>query len=312
MGKDRGTMEERILTVLTPTWNRADTLPALFQSLKKQTDQRFLWFVMDDGSTDDTEAVVGKLAENSPFPIRYERKENGGKHTALNQAIPAIATPLTMIVDSDDTLTEDAVAVIIGFHERYRDRAEEMKLCGYSFLRADRDGAVNGGRYPEEESVGTVRDKRINAGLWGDKAEVYLTEVLRQYPFPVFKGERFYPEDAVWLKMSGPYVLVHANRVIYICDYLEDGLTRTGRRMKIHSPLGMMSRSAVYLKDPGVRWKVRCKMLLLYRIYERFYGCGKPLPDQCRIRRGVAYRLFGLPSLYFYQRWERENRNQNA
>ncbi|MBR5116803.1 MAG: glycosyltransferase family 2 protein [Lachnospiraceae bacterium] len=299
-------MEERILTVLTPTYNRADKLPALYYSLTEQTDRRFVWFVVDDGSADDTEAVIGKLAKESPFPIRYERKENGGKHTALNLAIPEIRTPLTMIVDSDDALTKDAVAVIAEYHGHYDSRAEELKLCGYSFLRADRNGTVNGGRYPEEDAVGSVRDKRINAGLWGDKAEVYRTEILKQYPFPVFEGERFYPEDAVWLQMSGPYNLVHANRIIYVCEYLEGGLTRTGRRMKIYSPCGMMARSAVYLGDPGVALKVKAKMLLLYRIYERFYGTGRPLPDLCRIRRGVLYHLCALPSLLFFTRWKKD------
>ncbi len=297
-------MEERILTILTPSYNRAATLPVLYHSLEAQTDRRFSWFVMDDGSDDDTETVIRELTQKSSFPIRYERKPNGGKHTALNQAVPLIETPLVMIVDSDDALTEDAVSVIAEFHGRYASRAKELKLCGYSFLRADRNGVVNGGRYPEDESVGSVRDKRINAGLWGDKAEVYLTEILKQYPFPVFEGEKFYPEDAVWLEMSGPHTLVHANRIIYRCEYLEGGLTRTGRRMKICSPCGMMARSAVYLNDPGVRRKVKVKMLLLYRIYERFYGIGKPVPELCVIRRGFLYHLFAIPSLFFWKRWQ--------
>lgn len=64
--------------------------------------------------------------------------------------------------------------------------------------------------------------------------------------------------------------MVHINRVIYYCDYLEGGLTRTGRRMKIYSPYGMMYRSSVYLNDPLVSLKAKVKMAILYQIYSQF------------------------------------------
>lgn len=47
-----------LLTVFTPTYNRAHTLPEAYCSLKAQTSKNFLWLIVDDGSTDRTAALV--------------------------------------------------------------------------------------------------------------------------------------------------------------------------------------------------------------------------------------------------------------
>ncbi|WP_035789376.1 glycosyltransferase family 2 protein [Butyrivibrio sp. XBB1001] len=258
------------LTIITPTYNRGDKLNKLFKSLNNQTVKDFNWLIIDDGSIDDTAEVVRDFMAVANFEIRYDIQENGGKHRALNKGISKITTELTIIVDSDDFLTENAVETILDYHELYDNRKESDKLCGFSFLRAYSNGEINTGEFPVDEVVDTYRQQRINNNLLGDKAEVYYTDILKMYPFEEFDGEKFMPEDAVWLKMSGPYNMVHINRVIYYCDYLEGGLTRTGRRMKIFSPYGMMYRSSVYLNDPQVNIKAKAKMAILYQVYSQF------------------------------------------
>jgi glycosyltransferase involved in cell wall biosynthesis len=309
-----------LVTIITPAYNRAALLPKLYASLKAQTSRDFDWLVIDDGSTDDTENVVSRMKAEADFTITYVKKKNGGKHTALNLGIATISAELTFIVDSDDYLTPDAVSTIRQFHEKYKSRLESDRICGYSFLRAYSDGTVNTGEYPVDEALDSFRNQRINNNLLGDKAEVYYTRILKKYPFEVFEGEKFMPEDAVWLKMSGPFNMVHINRVIYTCDYLQGGLTRTGRRMKIFSPYGMMYRSSVYINDKKVAIKPRLKMLLLYLIYERF---AKDLDKRrgteqaererkqlkCRIRHGGMYYLLQPFAAVIYRKWKGDFEN---
>ena len=98
------------LTILTPVYNRAKLLKNCYASLLAQTCFDFEWVVVNDGSTDGTGALMRELiAAEQPFPIQYIEKENGGKHTALNAAHPYIHGKYVLILDSDDTLTEDAV-----------------------------------------------------------------------------------------------------------------------------------------------------------------------------------------------------------
>jgi hypothetical protein len=287
------------ITVITPTYNRAKLLERLYASLKEQTESDFLWLIVDDGSEDDTRKRVEEFKQASPFEIVYLRKENGGKHRALNMGISRIDTELTFIVDSDDILPENAISTILEYHGRYKNTEN---LCGYSFLRCYEDGTVNTAYFKQDEEIATYRDVRINGDIGGDKAEVFLTEILKKYPFPEFAGEKYLPEDLVWMRMSGPYRMVHINKCVYISEYLEEGLTRKGRSMKIYSPKGMMERSKVYLEDDGVRLKVRIKMMMLYIVYGRFAGCRyKDMLHNISGRR--LFLALWLPSELIYHKW---------
>ena len=76
-----------ILTVFTPTYNRAYILPQCYEAMKRQTEQDFVWLVVDDGSSDGTEELVkGWMQEEHGFTLRYVRQENKGMHGAHNLA----------------------------------------------------------------------------------------------------------------------------------------------------------------------------------------------------------------------------------
>lgn len=261
-----------LLTVITPTYNREKYLGKLYHSLKEQKTACFKWLIIDDGSTDETFALIEKFQEDTDreFDIQYVYQKNGGKHTALNRGIAIANTELVFIVDSDDYLPIDSMEIISRYHEKYKDKKTQYKLCGYSFLRCHADGKVNTAYFPENEKIDTYRNVRINGSIGGDKAEVFFTDILKKYTFPVFAGEKFLPEDIVWMQMSGPFQMVHINENVYICDYLENGLTNSGRKMKMKSPQGMVLRSQIYLNDPKVNLRTKIKMMLLYLIYGRF------------------------------------------
>ena len=121
-----------LLTIITPTYNRADCLPLCWRSLCAQTVFDFQWLIVDDGSTDDTAAVVRDLqARTDRFSIDYVSKPNGGKHTALNASHPHIRGEYVTVLDSDDTLTPDAVETIL---EKWKLFAQEGLAKGVYFL----------------------------------------------------------------------------------------------------------------------------------------------------------------------------------
>lgn len=78
-----------------------------------------MWFLIDDGSTDDTKNIAEEMKEKANFPMHYIYKENGGKHTALNVGVNQITSELTFIVDSDDTLVPDAIETILFYHKSH-------------------------------------------------------------------------------------------------------------------------------------------------------------------------------------------------
>lgn len=255
------------LTILTPTFNRGGVLQNLYNSLKEQTCKDFEWVIVDDGSSDNTKDIVEKWVAEDEICIRYLYKENGGKHTALNFAIKQIESELTFIVDSDDILTVDAVETVLRYHRRYED---EINLCGYAFLRAYPDGKINGKEFIPDEKISSYIESRINSNdSMADKAEVFRTNCLKEFPFPEYPGERFLGEDIVWVRMARKYMMVHINKAIYIGNYLEDGLTKNRRLNNIKSPVGCMNRAREFMK-PDINNKYRVKATLQHIIYGRF------------------------------------------
>ena len=191
--------EEILVSIITPTYNRANLLPNLYESLCKQTDFSFEWIVVDDGSTDNTKEVVSEFRPEN-FKINYLIKPNGGKHTALNFGIKHCNGILTFIVDSDDTLTLDSIETIKKYYYKYK---ENNTLCGFSFLRQYPDGELNITSGHEDEYIGSYNQVRVYEQRLGDMAEVYYTDILKQYPFPEFEKEKFLGEDIVWMEIGG-------------------------------------------------------------------------------------------------------------
>lgn len=286
-----------MISVLTPTFNRREKLAELYRSLEEQTSKEFEWVVVDDGSADDTESYITGL--KAAFPIRYFRKENGGKHTALNYGLTKIRTELTFIVDSDDTLTPDAIETICHYHNKY---AANEELCGYAFLRCYPDGRINGKKFAPDEKIASYIETRINGeDTRSDKAEVFKTACLKEFPFPEYPGEKFLGEDIVWVQMARKYKMVHINKAIYIGEYLEGGLTQGRRKNNIKSPVGCMNRAVKFLY-PDINIKYRGKAALQYWIYGRFAGLhaaslirnapDRPLVSLSAIPGEILYRVW--------------------
>ena len=290
-----------MITVLTPTFNREGVLRSLWDSLQKQTVKDFEWLVVDDGSTDGTKNLITQLQEKSDFPIRYIYKSNGGKHTALNVGIQTICSELTFIVDSDDCVTDDAIESILKIHKKYR---AQNNICGYAFLRAFPDGKVNGKKFDVDEKIGSYIDVRVNGDDTGaDKAEVFKTHCLKEFPFPEYPNEKFLGEDLVWVRMARKYEMVHINKAIYVGNYLEDGLTNNRRKHNIASPIGCMHRAEEFMES-DLKTRYRIKGGLQYIVYGRFAGV--EVVDLIRKSRHKILATVCIPGgLLLYARWNK-------
>ena len=170
------------LTIITPAYNRAALLKKCYLSLLEQTCFDFEWIVVNDGSTDATAEVMKAItAEQTPFPIQYIEKENGGKHTALNAAHPYIHGNYVLILDSDDTLTADAVEQALQAWGPW----ETVPEVGIVTLLKGKD-REHPNCYAAEERVPVdiLAYPRI-CPVSNDACEVIRSELFLQLPFPV-------------------------------------------------------------------------------------------------------------------------------
>ena len=291
----------KTVTIITPTYNRAELLKNLYQSLEQQNNKDFEWLIVDDGSTDRTKEAVEEITDNASFQINYIWKENGGKHTALNVGIKTIHTELTMIVDSDDQLLPNAVDEIHKVHHKY---SSFDKIGVYSFLRCYSNGKPIVS-LDKEEFVDSYVKYRIKENRPGDMAEVFKTCVLREFPFPEFQGEKFLSEDVVWIQIGLKYQYVFINKPIYQCEYLEGGLTANDKPMKFASPYGSMLRGKMLMnKECGIVQNF--KGAIIYDCYRR------NLTDvhlderlNLNLRDRVMCILSEPISFYYFARWRK-------
>lgn len=225
------------VTIFTPTYERASTLGVLYESLKKQTCKDFEWLVVDDGSTDNTKDLFNTwIDENEDFPIRYYYQENGGKHRAINFATDKAKGDLFFIVDSDDYILEEAVETII--REEKKIDNPGFSLAGIGFNKGLDENNIVGETFKGESVIVSSID-RSKYNIIGDKSEVFYTDILKKYKFPEFPGENFITENVVWYKIANDgYKIKWINKTIYICEYLDGGLTKNANSLALNNFTG--------------------------------------------------------------------------
>ena len=220
------------ITVFTPAYNRRHTLPRLYESLCRQEFCDFEWLIVDDGSTDGTEEIISEFENRAAFPIRYHKKENGGKHTAYNYAVDRAAGAYFFCVDSDDYLAPDALCALAGAVQKFPD------AVGVIALKALPDGSILSSRMPDTAQVKSLFELNETYHCTGEFSIVLKTDVARQNPYPVFEGERFTAESVVYDRLGqyGRMTLLH--QVITICEYQPDGYSANTDRLLRSNPAG--------------------------------------------------------------------------
>lgn len=252
------------ITVFTPTYNRAYSLPRLYASLQTQKLRDFEWIIVDDGSTDNTADVVKVWVEEKSMPIHYVKTENGGKHRAINKGVKMATGKLFFIVDSDDWLPDDSLYWIDFYYQQV---ANNVEFAGVAGSKCYPDGNKVGGNVSYDILNADAVSYRERYRIKGDMAEVWRTIVLRQYPFPEFEGEKFLTEAVVWDQISLKYKLRYFNKNIYTCEYLPDGLTKNIRAHHRNSPRGTMLFYSRQMEDRRLRIISRIKAAINYWRY---------------------------------------------
>lgn len=264
-----------MITVLTPTYNRASLLINLYQSLIKQDFDDFEWVIVDDGSVDATTDIVDQFIQERQIAITYIKQANGGKHRALNRGVKEAKGELVLIVDSDDSLPNKSLSIIYSHYLDIKDNSSIGGVCG---LMAHHDGTIIGERKISFSMNLSSIEMRYKYGFVGDVCEVFKTDVLREFPFPEIENEKFCPEALVWNRIATKYKLHYFNEVIYYRDYLDDGLTSKIVRIRMNSPIASMICYAE-LNQLDIPFKDKFKAAINYWRFRLCYSGSRSYPS---------------------------------
>lgn len=289
-----------LLTVFTPTYNRAHTLPRLYASLCRQRVKDFEWLIVDDGSTDGTAALVARWQADADFPIHYHQQPNGGKMRAHNRGARLATTPLFVCIDSDDILTDDAVASIQQHHEATRHHTDLAGMVAYCAILQTEGNYHVRCRFPYF-GASTLRGV-YDEGFHGDTTLVFRTDVLRRFPFLEVEGEKFSTEAYAYEQMDRHYKFWLVDATWSDCEYMPDGYTAHEARLYAENPKGW----ALYFNQrvsflPKNRRRARIAYAVQYILFARRAGM-RHIARQSALQTHF-FPLLWLLSYYYEWKW---------
>ena len=224
------------LTVFTPTYNRAYCLHKGYEALCRQTCKDFMWIIIDDGSTDNTKELVDIwLQKDNGFEIKYVYKENGGMYTGYNKAIELAETELTVCIDSDDYMPDDAVEKVIKYWNEHKNEG----YAGIIGLDCFESGEILGDKFPEQKSINLIdlyvgRYKNFNNR---DRKIFVRTDLYKSVaPMKVFPGEKDFNPHLMHLQISEKFDFLVMNEKLCVVEYQPDGMTNTVFKQYLRSP----------------------------------------------------------------------------
>lgn len=259
-------------TVFTPTYNRAHTLHRVYESLKKQTFRDFEWVIVDDGSSDNTETLVRGWIDEAGFVIRYFYQQNKGKHTAINRGVKEANGELFLTLDSDDEYLPRGLEILSYYWDSIPNE-ERHKYSAVTGLCIDQKGQIIGEKFPKDITDSNAFEVFFKYKVGGEKSGFQKTDILKEFPFPEYEGERFVPEGLIWNRIGSKYLTRYINEPVRL--YYENGadsLSIAATMIKAKSPKG----STLYYQE----------MIKL------------PIPFMDKVKYGINYVRYSLLSGY--------------
>lgn len=285
-----------LITVCTATYNRGDLLPILYKSLIKQTVSSFEWVIIDDGSTDHTQKLVTQFKKEASFCITYDLQKNQGKHIAINRGVALAKGSSFFIVDSDDRLPNDALEIINSKFEGIRD---DSNIAGVVGLKCFFNKKVVGSTHVREDIICDIFEYRYVHKVVGDRAEVFKTAILKEFPFPQYGKEKFLPESIVWNRVGQVYKMLFFNENVYECEYLAAGLSAQSVVLRRRYPKGVLNLYGELGQIKKIGMSNRVKAFINFW---RFYFCDSHNRfENIKLLRArfVAFLCFPIGVLYY-------------
>jgi glycosyltransferase involved in cell wall biosynthesis len=238
-----------LYSILTPTYNRAHTLPKVYMSLQQQTLQDFEWIIVDDGSSDHTSILVQQWIQEASFNIRYLKQANGGHHVATNQAIREAQGQFCIPLDSDDQLIPEALERFLKHWETIPENQREQYV-GITALIETEAGALMGSKFPTDifDSDTTTMSYILRFG--DDRKGMIRSDILKQNLYPIFPDEKFMSDSIIWHRIAKKFKTRFVNDILCITDYLPDGQTLNTVKLLCKNAKGSSLYYRELLDDP--------------------------------------------------------------
>ena len=256
------------LSILTATYNRANYLPKLYESIKENIKYKITpeWIIVDDGSTDETKNIVEEFIKENRIIIKYMYQKNSGKMSAINEAVKIATGDLIVDCDSDDFFSDNGFEIIEKNAEKL---FKDEELYGMVFLKKEENGKISGKEFSQKEYKTTMFDLYFKEDIGGEKIIVYNSKIRKMYSHQLEHNEKFITEARMYHKMDEKYKLLAINEVVEIGSYIEDGYTKNINKTFKENPYGYYMYFKELLKKnmKGVKFSKRLYAIKHYILF---------------------------------------------
>ena len=261
------------LSILTATYNRANFLPKLYESIKENLKYNITpeWIIVDDGSIDDTKNIVQSFKDENKVIIKYLYQNNSGKMAAINEAVKMATGDLMVDCDSDDYLVNNSFEIIENNAEKI---LNNEKFYGLVFLKREENGKISGKEFKQKEYITTMFDLYFKEDIGGEKILVYNSKIRKMYSHQLEHNEKFITEARMYHKMDEKYKLIAINEVIEQGSYIEDGYTKNINKTFKSNPYGyyMYFKELLEKNMKGVKFSKRLYVIKHYILFSYLTG----------------------------------------
>ncbi|MBY5961832.1 glycosyltransferase [Marinobacter nauticus] len=206
-----------LVSIITPTFNRADYLPIAVESVLAQTMPEFELIVIDDGSTDNTSEVMERYTSDSR--VRYFKQENQGQSIARNRGIEAAKGDYICFLDSDNAWLETKLSKSL---QAFKENPEADIVYG-DFILIDEHG--------KEQGVNRMKrySGRITSHLIHDNFISMNTTMTRRRCFEEMGGfdnaDRLAEDYGLWLRFSTRYQFLYLPEILGYYRVMENQIS---------------------------------------------------------------------------------------
>jgi glycosyltransferase involved in cell wall biosynthesis len=292
------------VSIVTPTFNRAGTLPRLWRSLREQPVP-FEWIVVDDASTDSTPSVVQSIGD--PRIVFARQEDNRGQNAARNTGVRLSRGTFIVFLDSDDELAADAL----------QDAVQAIKnapaTVGAVLMIAVRTFSKHPTGVLPDAAVLTEEDLVIKRRLRGDRAVIYKREVFQNQMLP----EEYRACEHVfvlgisrwwnYLVVNRPLTLINrevphqgsaraiVHRSALIAQAWEEVIANHARILRNNAPARVrLYMTVLYRYGVAAKWTSAWRVFRELRKYDR--GCATAI-------KAMAVSLAGLLGSFGGEYW---------
>jgi len=258
------------LTIITPTFNRAHSLPKLYDSLCNQTRKDFIWLIMDDGSTDSTDEIVNGWQRESLIKIEYYRHDNVHKVVTMFRGFEKIKTKFHFQIDSDDTIPSDSVEILLRHAEAIEDDDEFLAVIGRI---QNQNNTVLGTPFPTDPLDTTAFLMRYKYKALGPHMGIQKTELIRKLKIDMeqYAGKGYLPDFWNYI-IDKHYKTRFVNDVIYTYYWdLNDEQSNTNNRKRKKYAFGLMLSHLAFVESYYELYFEKYPVPVLKQLFKYFY-----------------------------------------